>query len=349
MKKINTKELSKEFLEEIKCFYDFKSKVLSKYSIKNMESFKEFQSQILSLKNMQEVIKMRLKLHQLGMIGIKSYIIIEKLYFYVLENAITLQIPALKFFKENHLIDFIYQKSLNHKASSVNLYKTVLGDFFRFLDKKRGYNFDFNLKGLVFNKSKPLPKYLEKNKFLSLIQYLQNTKFTKDNDKKNRLILLLIALSGMRSAEVRNLKLSDLQISYKDGEEFYSICITGKGNKQRKAGIRKDLIEKYLYEWLNCNLCKRKYNKEYLFINPLQKGTDTTRRFLLKTLKELKFIKEKENTGLHMLRHSFASYIYDNTKDIILTQNLLGHSNIETTKIYVHSTTDFSKQILHLF
>ncbi|PAF41068.1 tyrosine-type recombinase/integrase [Helicobacter sp. 11S03491-1] len=346
----NIRKLSQEFLESAKKYYDLKSKVFSKYNILDTEAFKEAQIKILEAGNIDELCLLRRKIQKIGMNSAKNLTVIEDFYHYLIENAKNLHISELKFLKENQVIDFLYQKSLTNKSSSIALYKIILGEFFRFLDKKMGYDFDFTLRNLRFNKEKPLPKFLPKPKFLNFIDYLQNAKFNRDFDKKNRLILLIIALTGMRSNEVRSLKLSDLQVTFNEyGESYYSIKITGKGNKQRIAGIKKSLIEKHLQEWLKCDLKKRKYNQDYLFLNPAFKGSDTTINFLIKTLKKLRILKEKESAGLHILRHSFASFIYEQTKDIVLTQNLLGHSSIETTKIYVHRTTDFSKQILNLF
>ncbi|PAF52954.1 hypothetical protein BKH42_08540 [Helicobacter sp. 13S00482-2] len=342
--------LAKEFLEGIKHFYDFKTKILSKYSIKDIEYFKKIQSKILQVNDIEELKTIRMKLKNIGMISISNFYIIEKFFFYLIKNSDSLDISKLSLLTEEQLINFLCEMSLSYKSSSVMLYKVVLGEFFRFLDKKRGYSFDFYLRNMSFNKEKVLPKFLSESKFLILIDYLKNRDFKKDNDKKNRLILLMISLSGMRSAEVRNLKLSDLNIvKDKNGKEYYSIKITGKGNKERMVAFKKEDIEKYLIEWLTCDLKKRKYNREYLFFNPLQAGSNTTRGFLIKTLRVLNLIDKKEIAGLHMLRHSFASYIYQNTKDIILTQNLLGHSSIETTRIYVHATINFSEQVLNLF
>lgn len=347
--KENTR-LAQEFLEGIKHFYNFKTKVLSKYAIKSMADFKKLQNQILEINTIKELGEMRIKLFKLGMGSIKNFRIIEIFYSYLMQNINNINISQLKFLKIEEIVDFLYEKSLVNKSSTLMLYRVILGDFFRFLDKRRGYRFDFSLKGMSFNKEKVLPKFLPKPKFLNFIEYLQTHTFKRDHDKKNRLILLLISFSGMRSQEVRNLKISDFKITYDDNyQEYYSIKIIGKGNKQRLIGIKKELIEKHLLEWLECALKKRKYNSDYLFFNPLQAGSNTSRYFLIKTLKEMKFIKDDETMGLHMLRHSFASYIYDETKDIILTQNLLGHSSIETTKIYVHNTTDFSKQVINLF
>lgn len=350
VEQIKTTRLGREFLEKIKYFYDFKSKTLSKYSITDNEGFQKLQKQILKIQSIEELKQIRKKIFSVGMRSIQSFAIIEDFYDYLIKNAKVENIKECKNIKEEHLIDFLYQRSLINKTSTLMLYKVILGDLFRFLDKKCGGDFDFSLRNLSFNKEKTLPKFLPKPKFLNFIEYLKNKDFKKDYDKKNRLILLIVAFSGMRSQEVRNLKFSDLKPTYnKNGEEFYSIRITGKGNRQRMAMIKKESIQKYLIEWMSCDLKKRKYNTEYLFLNSSNKGSNTTRKFLLRTLKELKLLEEKESVGLHMLRHSFASYVYGESKDIVLVQNLLGHSSVETTQIYVHRTMDFSEQVMGLF
>ncbi|MDO7253926.1 tyrosine-type recombinase/integrase [Helicobacter cappadocius] len=347
IKHIQHARLAKEFLEGIKYFYDFKTKILTKYAISDMDYFKKLQSDILKVQNIEELKTIRKKLMSVGMKSVGNFMIFEKFYDFLINNANALKISELKTLKEDLLVNFLYEKSLQNKSSSIILYKTMLGDLFRFLDKKCGYAFDFSLRGMKFNKESSLPVFLPETKFLNFIEYLKNHHFKKDFDKKNRLILLIVALSGCRSAEVRNLKLSDFKITRTtDGEEYYSLKLRGKGNKERMAAIKKQSIQEPLKEWLECDLRKRKYNQEFLFCSTISKN-DTTKYFLKKTLKELNLKQEK--CGLHMLRHSFASFVYERTKDITLTQNLLGHSSIETTKIYVHSTTDFSKQVINLF
>ncbi|MDE6886545.1 MAG: tyrosine-type recombinase/integrase [Helicobacteraceae bacterium] len=44
----------------------------------------------------------------------------------------------------------------------------------------------------------------------------------------------------------------------------------------------------------------------------------------------------KHKNGGHTLRHSFASLIYKESNNLLLLQQLLGHSSIEITRIYTH-------------
>lgn len=337
----------KELLEGIKHFYDYKTKIFTKYAIKDIEGFKKLQSEILIIKDIEELKLMRRKIISIGMRSVANFIILEKFYLFLIENTNVLKIPELKFLKSDFLVDFLYEKSLKNKSSTIMLYKVILGDFFRFLDKRCDYDFDFSLRNMKFNKEVCLPVFLPESKFLNFIEYLKNHDFKKDYEKKNRLMVLIVALSGCRSAEVRNLQLSDFKITTnKNGEEYYSLKLIGKGNKERMTAIKKKDLEKPLQQWLDCDLRRRKYNQKFLFSTNNSKS-DNTRYFLQKTFRELKI--EEKKLGLHILRHSFASYIYQKTKDLILTQNLLGHSSIEVTKIYVHKTIDFSEQVLSLF
>jgi integrase/recombinase XerD len=48
----------------------------------------------------------------------------------------------------------------------------------------------------------------------------------------------------------------------------------------------------------------------------------------------------KEKNGAHMLRHSFATKLYQTSKDLILVQEALGHADLNTSRIYTHFDKD---------
>lgn len=65
-------------------------------------------------------------------------------------------------------------------------------------------------------------------------------------------------------------------------------------------------------------------------------------------LQELDLVKDKGNY-LHLLRHSFGSYVYGKTKDILLTQQSLGHASIESTQVYIHTSQEYYSRVAGLF
>ena len=49
---------------------------------------------------------------------------------------------------------------------------------------------------------------------------------------------------------------------------------------------------------------------------------------------------KKEKMGAHMLRHSFATLLYQRHKDLVLVQEALGHADLNTSRIYTHFDKD---------
>ena len=111
------------------------------------------------------------------------------------------------------------------------------------------------------------------------------------------------------------------------------IRIFGKGSKEREIPLGEYAIY-YLKEYINIrnSLLKNKpCNK--LFLN--NHGMGMTRQGFFKMLKGL--LKEKginSEVSPHTLRHSFATHLINRGADLRSIQEMLGHSDISTTKIY---------------
>ena len=62
--------------------------------------------------------------------------------------------------------------------------------------------------------------------------------------------------------------------------------------------------------------------------------------------KYTKQAKIERNITPHMFRHSFATYLIEEGVDISCVQQILGHSSIKTTQIYIHVSSQKQADIL---
>ncbi len=135
-------------------------------------------------------------------------------------------------------------------------------------------------------------------------------------------------------------------------EQNYSILIQGKGRKERKAYIKKSLLEPSLNAWLSDDYRLKYFNGVYLFKKDKQKAQNSLTLYnfipLIFKLAQIKHYKQY-GTGLHLFRHSFATLIYQETQDLVLTSRALGHSSLLSTKIYIHTTQEHNKKVALVF
>jgi integrase/recombinase XerD len=143
-------------------------------------------------------------------------------------------------------------------------------------------------------------------------------------------VLELAYASGLRLAELRNLRLEQLHL------EAGFISVIGKGNKERVVPVgsqARAALQRYL-----------ETGRPHL-VNPRSPAnvflTRRGGRFAAVTLwlrikKHARHVGVRRNITPHMLRHSFATDLLENGADLRVIQELLGHSNISTTEIYTH-------------
>lgn len=176
---------------------------------------------------------------------------------------------------------------------------------------------------------KSLPKTLSIEDIDKLLDIKLETAF----DYRNKAMLELMYGCGLRVSELVNLTLNDIDMTNS------LIRIFGKGSKEREIPIGEYSIY-YLKEYLNIreDLLKGKVCNK-LFLN--NHGSSISRQGFFKMLKQL--LKEKGlNTDVspHTLRHSFATHLINRGADLRSIQEMLGHSDISTTKIYTKISDD---------
>lgn len=175
---------------------------------------------------------------------------------------------------------------------------------------------------------KALPNVLTVEEVYLLLNIKTDTPF----DYRNKAMLELLYGTGLRITEMLDLKLGDV-----DFENCIVRCF-GKGSKERIVPIGEyiiDSLNNYL-EYGRNRLLKNK-TSDFLFLN--SRGGRISRFSFFKILKKL--LREKgikKDVSPHSLRHSFATHMLENGADLRSIQELLGHSDIATTRIYTHIT-----------
>lgn len=168
-----------------------------------------------------------------------------------------------------------------------------------------------------------LPKALTENEQEVLLARC-NTRYQSPH--RNLCMLRLMLETGLRAGEVVALKPEHLNMM-----TCKLVVREGKGAKDRTLWIGDELRD-LIGEWLG-----RRAESEWLF--PTREGTQLDTRYLRSIVKryaERAEISEWEKVSPHTLRHTFATDLYRETKNIRLVQKALGHSDLSTTMIYTH-------------
>lgn len=146
---------------------------------------------------------------------------------------------------------------------------------------------------------------------------------------KHRLIIATLYGCGLRSYELCNLTLAD--VDFRRNTLFVK---KQKGKTDRYLPLGSTLthaLKKYIAHYKP---------KHYLFYSQIEsktKRTGITPRGVNWAVKEAKSkLKTKKKITAHTLRHSYATHLLEQGVNLVSIQKLLGHACIEATMIYLH-------------
>ncbi|MGH2645882.1 MAG: tyrosine-type recombinase/integrase, partial [Chitinophagaceae bacterium] len=222
----------------------------------------------------------------------------------------------------------IQPRSINRKLST-------LRSWYKFLIKNRGVRVNPLQKIVPPKSGKRLPVFVER---MSMDRLLHQIEFPDTFEgHTERLIVELLYATGIRRAELINLKNPDIDRSAK------TIKVTGKGNKERIIPVSSELLIKmdgYQKEKKQMDFG----NIPFFFITV--KGEKLYPQYVYRSVKKtLGLVTTLEKRSPHVLRHTFATHLVNNGADLNAVKELLGHANLSATQVYTHNTIEQLKSV----
>lgn len=224
----------------------------------------------------------------------------------------------------------------NIKAKSLNRKISSLRSFFKYHLKMGKIEVSPMTKVISPKMSKRLPDFIKESDIVKLTSTLNSS--TEDWKTVNaKIFVTLLYNTGIRLNELITLKQSQVDFSKSQ------IKVLGKGNKERIIPLNQKTVAMLReYEMLR--------NKEFentgmtFFITEKGKKVYSKYAYLLikKMLDEILTLTKKSP---HTLRHTFATHLMNNGADLNAVKELLGHSSLAATQVYLHNTIGKLKDI----
>ena len=327
---------SKTYLFWLSRFIRNKITSLSNRQVKDQDRLAQIIQELII--GFEDIKKLKAIMKEVRNIGITSihvyYLPLEKLYNYLVKFGAA----SMKEIDEDILSDFLASKTATLSDATKKNHRISLLGFFGYIDKQNeepngnAYRYGIELKnwgGLAGKGGTKLPSFLNKDEVSKFIDAINIYPFKDINlGARNRLIIKTILYTGIRVGEAIDIQKKDFT---KDGDA-YIIQVRGKGNKPRVVMIKEKIIKSDLFTWQDYKTCQN----NLLFCN--KKGSKLTQAYISRIVEQilLSVGLRKEKNGAHMLRHTFATLLYQNSHDLILVQESLGHADINTSRIYTH-------------
>ena len=171
---------------------------------------------------------------------------------------------------------------------------------------------------------KRLPTTMSKEMFIKIVN--------EEKQLKHKCWLLLAFCSGLRVHEVANIKVEDVCA------KEHKLKVLGKGNKERFT-----MLPEIVIKALRIYCIKNNTKSGYIFKGLKNKPKVNAKSIInyFSVIKELYNL--DDNITFHTLRHSFATYYLKNGGSLLTLQSMLGHTNLNTTTIYLHLSHNFNE------
>lgn len=218
--------------------------------------------------------------------------------------------------------DGLSNRSINRKVASLKAYYRFLQKIGEIVASPLNKH-----KALKTSKKMEIPfSQVEMEAVLSSIGYADDFEGRRD-----QLMIHLLYATGIRRAELINLKLCDVDF------EKNTIKVLGKRNKERFIPMLKSLKPHFINYYSERDKIENLGENQFIFVSKLGNKIYETLvyRIINKYFKE---VSSKLKRSPHVLRHTFATHLLDKGADLNSVKELLGHSSLASTQVYTHNS-----------
>lgn len=216
-------------------------------------------------------------------------------------------------------------------AASINREVSSLRSFFRWLHRTGAVDRNVAKSVPSLRTSRRLPAFVPESRMSGIVS---ECRYDSEDfvTERNSLIVLMFYACGLRLAELVDIDRGDFS------DDFTSLRVRGKGDKERLVPVLEFLREKILH-YLTLiegqNICNS--SEKALFLT--HKGKRISRMTVYRVVRgELEQSGVQGKKSPHVLRHTFATHLLNGGADMREIQELLGHASLQATQVYTHNS-----------
>lgn len=236
-----------------------------------------------------------------------------------------------------HLHKSYKQKTVKRKIASIKAFYNYLEETEIIAESP------FRKIKVKFKETVTLPRIIPREEIEKLLNHMyqclnENDKVSHKHMLRDVAVIEVFFATGARVYEISNIREDSINLN------TGLIRLMGKGGKERYVQISNTSILEVLKKYYDENEQAIKKSRYFFVNNRESRYTEQSIRLMLK-----KYTKQagiERNITPHMFRHSFATYLIEEGVDVSCVQQILGHSSIKTTQIYIHIAAKKQAEIL---
>ncbi len=174
---------------------------------------------------------------------------------------------------------------------------------------------------------------LEMEAVLQQITYADDFEGARDN-----LIVALLYTTGMRRAEMINLKMGNVDFS------SMTLKVLGKRNKERILPLLSSTRELFEQYFVYRDALETIEDGDFVFLS--KAGNKIYETLVYRIINRyFSEVSSKVKKSPHILRHTFATHLLNKGADLNSVKELLGHSSLASTQVYTHNSIAELKKV----